>query len=537
MTLTVVFTLIYLGITAYLGYLGFKHTKNSKDYLIGGREIHPMIMALSYGATFISTSAIIGFGGTAGRFGMSLLWLTFMNIFLGIIIAFLIFGKRTRKMGHNLDAHTFPEFIGRRYESIFIQKFAGFIIFLLMPVYAAAVMIGAAKFIGWSLDVDYNAALFFFAIIVAVYVFFGGLKGVMYSDAFQGVLMFVGMAVLLIVVYDGLGGVAVAHQKLTDMMKNPMVLQQLQDSKMTLESGFRGWTAMPKIFSATWWSVVTSIIMGVGIGVLAQPQLVVRFMTVKSNREINRAIPAGGVFILMMTGVAFIVGPLANVYFFEKSEQIAIIAAGGTDNVIPAFLQTFTPSWFMAIFFVVIVSAGMSTLSSQFHAIGSAVGRDLFTNKTGSEGRTMLLSRIGMLVSLLITLSLAYFLPKVWDGAIAISTGLFFGVCAAAFLPLYIGALFFKKLSKTAAISGMISGFSSSMLWMMFVHTKESSVLKICDAIFGKPTLVPAGNLLSVVDPIIISLSLSFLVTLVVGLMTKSKIKDEHINKCFSGIK
>lgn len=537
MALTVVFTIIYLGVTGYLGYLGFKHTKNAKDYLIGGREIHPMIMALSYGSTFISTSAIIGFGGTAGRFGMSLLWLTFMNIFLGIIIAFLIFGKRTRKMGHNLDAHTFPEFMGRRYESRFIQKFAGFIIFILMPVYAAAVMIGAAKFIGWSLDVNYNAALFFFGVIVAVYVFFGGLKGVMYSDAFQGIIMFVGMAVLLILVYHGLGGVTVAHQKLTDLMHNPVVLQQLQDSKLTLESGFRGWTAMPRMFSATWWSVVTSIIMGVGIGVLAQPQLVVRFMTVKSNREINRAVPAGGVFILMMTGVAFIIGPLANVFFFEKSQEIAIIAAKGTDNVIPAFLEAFTPDWFMAIFFVVIVSAGMSTLSSQFHAIGSAVGRDLFGNASADEKKTMLLTRMGMIASILITMLLAYVLPTIWDGAIAISTGLFFGVCAASFLPLYIGALFFKKLSRTAAIAGMISGFSSSLLWMMFVHTKESSVLKICDAIFGKPTIVPSGNLLSVVDPIIISLTLSALVTIIVGLIKKREMRAAHIDKCFNGIK
>lgn len=536
MTLTVVFTIIYLGITGYLGYLGFKHTKNAKDYLIGGREIHPMIMALSYGSTFISTSAIIGFGGTAGRFGMSLLWLTFMNILLGVIIAFLLFGKRTRKMGHNLDAHTFPEFIGRRYQSRFIQKFAGLIIFLLMPVYAAAVMIGAAKFIGWSLKVDYNAALFFFGIIVAVYVFFGGLKGVMYSDAFQGVIMFAGMIILLIFVYHGLGGIGIANQRLTDLMHNPIVLKQLEDSKLTLQSGFRGWTAMPQLFTSTWWSIVSSIIMGVGIGVLAQPQLVVRFMTVKSNREINRAVPAGGVFILVMTGVAYIVGSLSNVYFFDKFEKIAVVAAGKTDDVIPMFLQNFMPGWFMSIFFVVIVSAGMSTLSSQFHAIGSAVGRDLFRNKNEDEKMTMLLSRAGMLISILVTILLAFTLPKVWDGAIAISTGLFFGVCAAAFLPLYIGALFFKKLSKVAAISGMISGFTSSVLWMMFVHTKESSVLKICEVIFGKPTIVPEGNLLSVVDPVIISLTLSILVTLVVGLIKKSEIYEDHINKCFNGI-
>jgi len=77
--------LIYLFITAFLGWLGYRGTKNTTDYLLAGRKTHPFIMALSYGATFISTSAIVGFGGTAGLFGMSLLWLTFCNILSGYL--------------------------------------------------------------------------------------------------------------------------------------------------------------------------------------------------------------------------------------------------------------------------------------------------------------------------------------------------------------------------------------------------------------------------------------------------------------------
>ena len=100
--LSIIALIVYLFIVTYLGYLGYKHTTSSEDYLVGGRKIHPLIMALSYGATFISTSAIVGFGGAAGSLGMGLLWLTFLNIFVGIFIAFAIFGSRTRKMGHNL---------------------------------------------------------------------------------------------------------------------------------------------------------------------------------------------------------------------------------------------------------------------------------------------------------------------------------------------------------------------------------------------------------------------------------------------------
>ena len=533
MIVKIIITTVYLGIIAYLGWLGYRNTKDTKDYLIGGRRIHPAIMALSYGATFISTSAIVGFGGYAGVFGFSLLWLTFLNIFLGIFIAFVFFGKRTRRMGHNIDAHTFPEFLGKRFQSKFIQKFAGIIIFLFMPVYTAAVMIGASTFIQANLGIDYNIALFVFAAIVAAYVFFGGLKGVMYSDAFQGTLMLVGMSILIIAVYAKLGGVSAAHQKLTDLLQNPNVQEQVQGLQA---GGFQGWTRMPVLFSQNWWTVVSSIVMGVGIGVLAQPQLAVRFMTVRSDRQLNRAIPVGGIFILLMTGVAFVVGALSNVLFFETTGTISVAAAGGTDSIIPMFLDSFMPEWFVSIFLVVLLAAGMSTISSQFHAVGTAVGRDLFNTEGKDDKKAMLISRMGVLVAIVVTIVLAYVLPTVWDGAIAISTGLFFGLCGAAFLPMYFGALYAKNMSKAAALSGMLSGFSVSALWMLFIHSKESVVLKLCQALFGKPTLAPEGTMLQFVDPIVVALTVSIMVTVVVHLCTKSKFAKEHVNECFEGI-
>lgn len=115
--LNIIILIIYLFILTFLGYVGYRQTKTSQDYLLAGRSTHPLIMALSYGATFISTSAIVGFGGLAANMGMGLLWLTFLNVFIGVFIAFVVFGKRTRKIGHTLDAHTFPELIGKRFNS------------------------------------------------------------------------------------------------------------------------------------------------------------------------------------------------------------------------------------------------------------------------------------------------------------------------------------------------------------------------------------------------------------------------------------
>ena len=159
--------LIYLFLTGYLGWLGYRGTKTTTDYLLAGRTAHPVIMALSYGATFISTSAIVGFVGVAGMFGMSLLWLTFCNIFIGIFIAFIFLGEPTRRLGHRLDAHTFPELLGHRYQSRFIQVMAGAMIALFMPLYGAAVLIGGTEFIATGFSLDYNTALLLFAVITA----------------------------------------------------------------------------------------------------------------------------------------------------------------------------------------------------------------------------------------------------------------------------------------------------------------------------------------------------------------------------------
>lgn len=160
--------LVYLFATAYLGWLGYRGTKTPADYLLAGRAAHPFIMSLSYGATFISTSAIVGFGGVAGLFGLSLLWLVVLNILVGIFLAFVFFGARTRGLGHALDAHTLPELLGRRYQSRFIQVFAGLVIALFMPLYGAAVLIGGSEFLSMALEIPYGAALLVFAAVASV---------------------------------------------------------------------------------------------------------------------------------------------------------------------------------------------------------------------------------------------------------------------------------------------------------------------------------------------------------------------------------
>ena len=626
---SIVLVIVYLMVTGYLGYLGYRQTKTAADYLVAGRSANPVVMALSYGATFISTSAIVGFGGVAASFGMGLLWLTVLNISVGIFIAFVFLGNPTRRMGHHLDAHTFPELIAKRYNSRFLQVVCALIIFCFMPLYAMAVMVGGAEFIGPIFHISYDSALYIFAVIVAAYVIAGGLKGVMLTDALQGGIMLIGMLILLVATYGRLGGVTEAHKALGAMSDQvPGFLKAI---------GHQGWTAMPKFgFAAAglgpkdggvsyhmWWILVSTIVMGVGIGVLAQPQLVVRFMTVKSKQSLNRAAAAGGIFILFMTGVAFTVGALSNVFFAqqekivcqivddsvmldpgadgkgklvpvaadasdeikarakrfvsyrlpdESSEAplsyalwtdkmsiergvngepdvmqprlIAILRSvgpgtamqGNTDTIIPRYVRSAMPKWFGVLFLLTLLSAAMSTMSSQFHTMGTALGRDVFEQYSHQHGsKSILVTRVGIVVGIVVALVMGKF---VRGNIIALATAIFFGLCASSFLPMLVFGLFWKRMNRAAAISSLLVGFLTSAFWLMFVNGKTAAGLGFCKAWFGTDHLVPTTWSLTwtVVDPLVVALPLSVLTAVAVALVTKP-MDPAYVSYVFGGAK
>lgn len=505
---------LYVGVTVFLGYLGFRHTKSAKDYMIAGGNVHPVLMALAYGATFISTSAIVGFGGVSAVYGMSLLWLVACNILVGIFVAFVFYGVKTRQLSHELKVKTFPEFLGARFGSPFIRKFAAALISLAMPLYAAAVMIGGARYMEEALNMTYSSAVLVFAVIVFGYVFFGGLRGVIYTDALQAVIMLVGMVALLFFTYSALGGVTEAHTKLTEL--KPMVPAALA------AKGHQGWTAMPAFGSELWWFVTSTLILGVGIGVLAQPQLAVRFMTVASSKDIYKGLGVGGVFILLIPGVAYTVGALSNVYFVEHSGMLALAAtaAGGAvpnvDKIIPLFITQAMPEWLKYLFLFTLLSAGMSTLSGQFHLISTSVSYDLNPNRGGSDKKTLLVARLGTLFGFLITIVLAFQLPL---GVIAVATALFFGMCTSAFLPMYTAALYWPKVTPQGAVWSMVASSIVYLLVVLFVHEREAAVFGLCTKLFGVSTL--AAIPWTYIDPLVVTLPFSAAVLVVVSILTQ----------------
>lgn len=532
---------VFVVITLLLGWYGYRNTKDNQEFLLGRSKASPMIITLSYGSTFLSASAVIGFGGQAAVHGMSLIWLCFLNLFVGLIVAFLVFGGPTRRKGRELGASTYADLLGKIYKSKGIRAFTAILIIVMMPIYAAAVLKGGVNSLATitGLNEYYDLILILLAIIVAVYVVYGGIIAVMYNDAFQAAIMFIGMAVILIVTYSYFGGITAGNSALVNLWDTEF---SQMGSIAGTQSGFNGWTNFSDFGSTEWLTVVTTFLLGVGIGALTQPQLAVRFMSAKSDKDLNKSLLIGSIFMIVIVGSAYTVGALSNVYFFNEHGTIAYTYIGslglGTDFIIPQFiLEIFSGMTFgdvfVSLFLLSLVCAAISTISALLHTIGAAGGYDLYTlwqNKKGrmeGDSQNVRLNRICIVLIMVLLVVYCYLMPS---DIIAKATSVFMGMTAAALLPAYFHALYSKNPCRKAALASISVGTVSYLFLALFINTGTSVFLPICNVLTGQKVLFPDSFLAST-DPLVIALPLS-IITMAVALLYFRKADNSDPEAC-----
>jgi solute:Na+ symporter, SSS family len=518
----VILMALFSSVFIFLGYLGYRKTKTAEDYFVAGRTMGSLLIAFSYGATFISAVALIGFSGIASVYGHSILWLAFLNIFVGIFIAFIVYGFRTRKMGLSLKAMTLPELLGNRFNSVKLQQVSGLIIGVFMVAYTSAVFLAIASLFQVTFGIPYEVCVVIFTLIVGIYLIVGGLYAVMWTHAVQAIVMLVGMIILTVGIYVMLGGIGPAHEAAAAL--TPEMLTSIGSPAATQAPN--GLTSMPPVLSQPFMMVLT-LIFGVGIGVLAQPQLITRYLTAKNEKALRLAVPYGGVFILLMTFTAFSIGPLCNVLLYQNNimypaKEVAGAMVANPDAVIPTIINELFPTWFVLIFLFAILAAAMSTAAALFHTAGAAIGRDVYEKsmkRQQSPQKSILITRIATFVIVIATLIITLNPLDV----VAFMTAFFFGLMACTFLAPYTLMLYWKKTNRMGVWIGMLGGFLFTMGWYILIYFKTAP------KIIGSPLI--GDYMINMLDPIFIGLPLSFLLTIIFSSITKQDKDEEAIMK------
>jgi solute:Na+ symporter, SSS family len=187
--LTVLFLALMLGIEIW----GMRKTQTLNDFFLGGRSVGPWVSAFAFGTSYFSAVLFVGFAGKLGwLFGLNVLWIAIGNAFFGGLMAWLVLGRRTRRMTQNLDVMTMPEFFESRFEAPRMKIFSALIIFIFLVPYSASVFKGLGHVFESSFGISFDVALITMTVITGIYLILGGYFAVTLTDFVQGFVMLVG---------------------------------------------------------------------------------------------------------------------------------------------------------------------------------------------------------------------------------------------------------------------------------------------------------------------------------------------------------
>lgn len=432
------FALLWIGYAFFLLFIA-RRTKSS-DALLPGR-VGAAVQALAYVATYISAVALVGFGGLCYMFGMQMLLVAAGNVWLGTWFVYKYLAWPTRLWQRKLNSRTPAELLSKAYEVPQMQVFLGLISSLLLVVYGSAVFKGAAVLVAGVLPISVNAALLILVCVVGVSVVMGGLRGVLYTEAVQGLVMIVGVGALLFAILKAVGGPVAGMRALAALPATPAA-----------NKGFMALSSGPVGLNVIFLSLVTSV------GIWAQPQLIQRHFALRSTAEASKTAPLAMLVLSVVVGGAYFASALSRL----------ILGPGITnpDVVMPTLVHQLLPALGQHVFALAIVSASLSTASALLHIASGSLGRDVLGKHL--EGWSWRFAVI------LCTAASGAFALKT-SSLIAFICSTSWTLIACAILVPYLALLIQgTKAGGRAAFASSVGGFTSAVVWFAFGYASTS---------------------------------------------------------------
>ncbi|MEH7549011.1 sodium/proline symporter PutP [Neobacillus vireti] len=428
---------IYMVGMLLIGYFAYKRTSNLSDYMIGGRGLGAAVTALSAGASDMSGWLLMGLPGAMFTQGLSASWIA-IGLTIGAYLNWLYVAPRLRIYTETANnSMTIPAYLENRFgdKSSILRLTSGLVIIVFFTFYVSSGMVSGGVLFESTFNLNYQAGLWIIAAVVIGYTLFGGFLAVSWTDFVQGIIMVIALVLVPAVTIMQVGGFDSAFGEIKGI-----------DPK--LFDIFKG-TSLIGIISLMAW----------GLGYFGQPHIIVRFMAISSVKEIKKARRIGMGWMIFSVGGAMFTGFIGLAYYSKQGlnlsdpETIFIKLSGILFHpLITGFLLA------------ALLAAVMSTISSQLLVTASSLTEDVyktFFRRSATDKELLLVSRLSVLVVSFIAVFLAF--NK--NGTILSLVAYAWAGFGAAFGPVILLSLYWKRMNRWGALAGMIGGAVTVIVW------------------------------------------------------------------------
>jgi sodium/proline symporter len=450
---------IYVAILFLIGIVASRKVKSMSDYYLGGKKMGFWAVAFSARATGESGWLLIGLTGMGAIAGYSGYWVVAGEL-LGVFVSWQFMAKRFKRRSDEYNAITIPDYLQSHFKSTSntLRIISASVLVIFVVIYVASQMDVTGIAFESMLNIDYRIGALIGFVIVLIYIFIGGFVAAVWSDMFQGILMFFGLVLLPIVAWYSMDHGAGITEGLNAI--DPTLTQLMGRSN-------DGWM---NLFTILGFSMI-------GLGFLGSPQVYVRFMSIESEKEIDKGKWVAMFFTLITDAAAVTIGILARIYFTQEGQDPEVLLGTGGEGVLSIMIHEFLPTILVSIFIAIVLSAIMSTIDSLLVLASSAITRDFYQKIFRPDLKDENLTKVSRIVTVLMALTalgIAILLYNLYPDRQIFWIMIFgWSGIAATFCPVIILSLFWKGYSEKGAIASMITGFSSVILFKFVLISNE----------------------------------------------------------------
>ena len=497
---------VYMIIMIGIGISVSGKNKTSSDFYLGGRKLGPFVTAMSAEASDMSGWLLMGLPAVALMGGLAEASWTAIGLAAGTYLNWLFVAKRIRVYSNKIEAFTLPDFFTKRFggKSKALTLIAALIIVIFFIPYTASGFSACGKLFSALFGMDYMTAMIVSAVVIIIYCVLGGFLAVSTTDFVQSVVMTVALFVVI-----GFGeGAAHGFDSVFENVKGLTGYLNLFQGYSVADSATTSYGALPVASTLAW-----------GLGYFGMPHILLRFMAIEDKNKLKLSRRVASIWVVISMGVAVLIGVIG--YSLMKGGIVpSYESASAAETIIVDIAKVisnygYVPAFVGGIILAGILASTMSTADSQLLAAASSISQNLVQETFGvkmSAKKSIWLARISVVAISVV----AIFLARDPNSSVFRIVSFAWAGFGAAFGPVVIAALFWKRTNAAGALAGMISGGAMVFFWKFVIRTKfAGTVLDIYE-------LLPA-----------FIVGLIFIV--VVSLLTKAP--DKEITDTFDEVK